>query len=156
RLMRLAAGLLALLVLAPLVLGGPAWAAGEDNDLDLLPPVTQAPAAPAPVATGAGRLFLEDTGSLIGLRRNLVVHFPGRPLDWSERLSLDGRQRWNLADGLEASLSDRFSLSAQSHVDISSHQTWHNDFREGFLTWEPVPAGYLEAGRINLRNGVAL
>jgi len=47
-------------------------------------------------------------------------------------------------------------VTEDDRAAFPSHRNLRDDFREGFVTWEPAPQRYLEAGRINLRNGVAL
>jgi hypothetical protein len=147
--------------------------ADENSDLDLIPQeLEQKPTAPAPTAPspdvpppapaaapnpGRGRFYLEDAATFSSLRGNLVVPFPPpKPADWQNRTSLDVVDQWNLAPDLTASLSDRFNVTEESDVPFPTHQNLRNDFREGFLTWEAAPERYLEGGRINLRNGVAL
>lgn len=153
-------------IAAALCLGLPILAAGEENsDLDLIPNtvIGGGKAAPAPSETAGvpaapahGKFYLENavTGAS---PRNLLVPLPPPALpNWQNRTSLDALGRWPVADRLSVSFSDRFNLIEESDFDIISRQTLRNDFREGYLTWEPITRTYLEAGRINLRNGVAL
>jgi hypothetical protein len=81
---------------------------------------------------------------------------PPVPFTWQNRTSLNAANRWNLSENLTAHLSDRFNVVEQSNIDHSSRQTFRNDFREGYLAWEPMTQRYLEAGRVNVRNGIAL
>jgi hypothetical protein len=81
---------------------------------------------------------------------------PPASADWRNRTSLDAVDQWKLGQAISFSLSDRFNLVEENDFDYPSRQMVRNDFREGYLTWQPSAQNYLEAGRINLRNGVAL
>jgi hypothetical protein len=145
--------------LAGLLLALPAAAADENKDLDLIPEAAgQAPqgAGKDAAADSRQRVFLENAVTGWASRGGLAVPPPGPPPpDWQERLFLDARTEWHLADGLGATFSDRFNLMAESDVTVPSHGDVRNDFREGFVTWEPLTRDYLELGRINLKSGVA-
>ncbi len=136
-------------------------AAGQDDDLDRIPqavlaPPLQAPPAPPPSKL-SGRLSVDDAVSGSIGRENLVVPSPGGSADgWENRTSVDGLGNWEFSPRLSASLSDRLDLEEQKFSDAPSKRVFHNDFLEGYLAWEPLPQLYAEAGRINLRNGVAL
>ena len=147
---------------AAAILALPAAAADENSDLDLIPPAATAPdsapaATPPPPATDARqRIFLEDALTGWTTRGDAAVPQPGpRPPDWQQRAFVDARTQWRLDDKLDATFSGRFNLMAESDVPFPSHGDVRNDFREGFLTWEPQTRDYLELGRINLKSGVA-
>jgi hypothetical protein len=142
------------LYLALILCVGPVLAQ-EDKDLDLIPGTLNLPAPPA-AAPVSGKLFLEDAASAADLRSPLAVPLPGRAEDWENRTSLDGRRQWRLSEDLRFDLSDRVSGFAQSHVDFPQHQSFRNDLREAYATWEPLAETYVELGRINLRIGEAL
>ena len=135
---------------------------GQNNDLDLIP---QSVLQPQPEAQAAphsgGRFYLEDAFTRAWLHSSLAVPLPAYPpqtgdYTWQNRSSLDAMDQWTPAPHLLASLSDRFNLFEESDFDLDSSQTAANDLREAYLTWEPMERRYLEAGRINLREGVAL
>jgi hypothetical protein len=149
--MRAAAGALA----AALACAGAAPALADD--VDLIPQAVRE-AAPQAVAApaGAARVFLEDALTLWTLRAPVVPPPGGAGIEQRNRGSLDARGRWQLGPTLGFSYSDRLSVIAQSDYDFPSRRSVRNDWREGYLTWEPAPRDYLEAGRINVRNGVAL
>jgi hypothetical protein len=142
-------------------------ARGEDRDLDLIPreiEQTTEPAGPAPEASASAgktsrlekKLFLEDAYTRATPAREVPVPFPSAVYDWQNRTSFDLYLQWHPWRPLTVTLSDRFNVLEQENIDFLSRQTLRNDFREGYLTWEPAASTYLEAGRINLRNGAAL
>jgi hypothetical protein len=148
----------ALLAVAFGVAAGPGLAA-ENEDLDRIPQAVpdagSQPAAP-PAAPASGRLFVEDAFSLMSNRGGLVVPFPPpAPARWQNRTSLDASYQWTLTDRLSLTFSDRFNLEEENDFNFPSFRTTRNDFREGYVTFEPLTRVYLEAGRINVRNGVA-
>jgi len=144
-------------VLPVLLLGALACAQGalaqEDSDLGRIPVLPQSVAA-APAAHG--KYYVEDDFSLSSSRGALAVAYPlAASSDWSNRLNLDALDQWSLTPNLTASLSDRLSLASADDIGFPS-QAVRNDLREAYLTWEPWDQTYVEAGRINLRGGVAL
>jgi len=148
---------IALLVLA---LADAAAFADENSDLDLIPEAATQRPGPAPAApAGAAnqRLYLEDAFTATARRGGLLVPFPPpKPASWQERLFLDARKQWALDDRLNFTLSDRFNLRAQDNLDFPNHEIAINDFREGYASWEALDRTYLDAGRINLKSGVAV
>ncbi len=130
-------------------------AAQEDDDLGRIPgTIADAPAA-APVATAHGKFFVENAVSLSSYRGTFAVPLPYKPSSrWADRTSLDALDQWTLTPSLTATVSDRLSVSFADGVGFPEESV-RNDLREAYLTWEPVPQTYLEAGRINVRNGVA-
>jgi len=152
---------------APLALAVVLAAAGaradENSDLNLIPEAAQPGAAgtPAPpsaptAGAGSGRLYLEDTANINVIRSPLLVPAPPPPpQDWEERLFFDAREQWKLGDGLSADYSGRLNLRASDRIDIPTHENIRHDFREGYFTWTPADGLFLDAGRINLKSGVA-
>ncbi len=141
--------------------------AQENNDLERIPKALQssppeatpeqsnAPSPPAPRAHG--KYYAEDALTLSSARNGLAVPLPTpAPSDWENRTSLDAADQWTVRRGLTATLSDRFNVTEENGVDVPSQQLIRNDFREGYVTWEPLARTYLEAGRVNLRDGIAL
>ncbi|HXP96624.1 MAG TPA: hypothetical protein VN809_07925, partial [Telmatospirillum sp.] len=134
--------------------------AQEDFDLDRIPDTQPATSDETSRDVGTAqqnKIFLEDALGLTGRRNNLVVPSPSaHQPDVQARSSLDVTAHRDWADGLSATLSDRLDLSWRNDLDVSSHRSIANDFREAYLTWEPVSQTYVESGRVNLRNGSAL
>ena len=132
---------------------------GQDPDLDLIPKTAQppgAPIAPLPANTG-GRMYLENAFSVSSLRNDLLVPAPApRPYDWQERLFFDVRKEYHVADRLNFTLSDRLNFRGEDDLDFPNHENVINDLREIYLGWQATDRTYLDAGRINLKSGVAL
>lgn len=138
-------------------------AAQENKDLERIPQIAPAqppggePKTAEPRTTRSGRLYVEDALTLSARRGDLVVPAPppASPT-WQNRTSADVLKQWDLSGSLSATLSDRFNVYLQDDVNFPSRQSFRNDFREGYVTWEPKAQNYLEAGRVNVKNGVAL
>jgi hypothetical protein len=129
--------------------------AQEDKDLSLIPAALEAP--PAAPAARAGKLYVEEVATLWSQRASLAVPLPPEPTEnWENRTSLDARHEFKLDDRLRLFVSDRVSVIEQSDLDFPAHQSFRNDFREAYASWEPAAETYVEAGRINLKNGEAL
>ena len=123
---------------------------------DILAGTRSAEHAVQPDPRADGTMFLENSLTFQTRRGGAVVAPPADPFDWQGRLSLDVRQRIDVADGLSVTFSNRFNLVAESEPDDFGSDSIRNDFREGFATWQVGDGLFLELGRINVRNGVAL
>ena len=137
------------------------WAeeAGDENsDLDLIPKTLEnQKGEPSPVEPSqlSGKAYLED--ALTGwVNRGLLVPVPTKSPNWQNRTSLDLDYSWQFAEKFRLSLSNRLNVIEGDTITFPSGENLRNDFREGYLSWEPFPRTYLEAGRINIKNGVAL
>jgi len=132
----------------------------ENKDLDRIPDSSQQSApsdAKAPNASAANqRIYLEDAVIPSALRDGLIVPSPQVAPAWEERLFFDARKEWNLRDGLNLTISDRFNFRAEGDISFPNHENIFNEFREAYLSWQPAGKWYLDAGRINLKNGAAL
>src|SRR5262245_33573626 len=129
--------------------------AQENKDLERIPEVVPAqpaegpPDAAKPRTARSGRLYVEDALTLSARRDDLVVPAPPpAPPSGQNRTSVDALKQWDLSEQLSATLSDRFNIYAQDDVNFPSRQSFRNDFREGYVTWEPRTQNYLEAGRV--------
>jgi hypothetical protein len=140
--------------------------AAADDDVDLIPnavlapqtrPADQAPAPQKPArSTLKAKAFLEDAFSAWSPARQVPVPYPSLLVDWQNRTSLDAVVQWMPRPSLTLSLSDRLNVFEQDGKKVLSADTTRNDLREVSVTWEASPGTYLEAGRINVRNGAAL
>lgn len=150
------------MVAAVLITAAAIAAAGDPGpDIDRLPDAVVAPieSAPAPVPDLADRtrLFFEAAPKLNVWRSGLAVPPPAanRP-DLTNRLSLDARSEFDLGAGGAVTLADRFNVLSETGRDFSSRDDLRNDLKEVYLTWSVGGAGFVDAGRINVKNGVAL
>ena len=146
-------------LLAAVLAGAPAGAwADENSDLDMIPgAVASPPAAAETTTTPRGKFSLENATTVGALRGGLVVALPGQPPPRRQnRTSFDARWHTDLGPDVAFTLSDRVNLFARDGLAFGQGRTASNDLREAYFTWEPATRSYIEAGRINLRSGVAL
>ncbi|GAA0540768.1 hypothetical protein FHS83_000053 [Rhizomicrobium palustre] len=130
-------------------------AAQEDKDLDLIPGSVANAAAPSSAAKDQGKYSLDDAFGWYGFRGQLAVPLSGgMPSRWANRLSFDGLDTFTLSPALSFTASDRLSLASADGIGFPN-KALRNDIREAYFTYEAAPQTYLEAGRINLRYGVA-
>ena len=157
----------AAILLCSLLLASTAGRAAENDDLNLIPEEVRAPDAPGSAAPGdapapapaapRGQLFLEDAATLFSYRNGLLVPPPAQAApNLRHRLSLDARQEWAPGEGLKLTYSGRLNLFAEDDFNFPSQQSVRHDLREAYASWEAVPRGFLDAGRINLKSGTAL
>jgi hypothetical protein len=141
--------------------------ADEDLDLGLIPSEIQdktQPANPTPEAPASEpirprlnkKIFAEDAFTLASPPRLTPVPYPTTLSDWQNRTSLDLYLHLKPRGSVTITLSNRLNFLEQDNVSILSRQAARNDFREGYITWEMSASTYLEVGRINVRNGMAL
>jgi len=147
-------------VVAGLVALAPAPArAGDDADLipqDVLD-TKLPPAAPgAPRQTLRSKVFAEDAFSAWSPSVAVPVPYPSSLAAWQNRTSLDASLQWKARPWLTLTLGDRLNVFEQDGQSFASTDTVRNDLREVSATIEPIAGTYLEAGRINVRNGSAL
>ncbi len=130
--------------------------ADQDSDLDLIPAAAPATSA-APAAAPGQRVYLENAVTGVSHTGDLAVPLPGAPgYTWQERLLLDVRTDSALGEHTSLVFSDRFNLRDESDLPFPDHADIINDLREAYLSWRPSDALYLDAGRINLKSGIAL
>jgi hypothetical protein len=129
----------------------------ENSDLDLIPEAIEKTKTELPVqqSPSSGKSYLED--ALTGWsNRELLVTVPTKSPTWQNRTSLDFNSSWQLDQRARLYLSDRLNIIEGDTVTFPSDQNLRNDFREGYISWEAFPRTYLETGRINLKNGIAM
>ena len=128
--------------------------AQENSDLARIPHSVDNAAPPA--SRAHGKYYLENDFVLSSARGDLLVALPTPPSsDWTNRTSFDAYDQWALDEKLSFSFSDRFNLTEADGIGFPAGAA-RNDLREAYFTWQPVPESYLEFGRINLKNGIAL
>jgi hypothetical protein len=141
-------------VLAVCVVATPALAAEDDSDLDRIPTETAAPTAPS---ASKDVNYLGEAFSLTGMRTGLAVKLPPpTPASWENWLFLDTRDEWRLGDAWRLNYSGRLNFRTSNELTFPNHDNVLNEMRELFVQWQPSETAWLEAGRINIRNGVAL
>lgn len=138
-----------------------ALAAVPGDDVDLIPRAVTAAQATAPQAEkGASfraRWFVENALSASTEPRDVPVPYPPSLASrWQNRASLDASLSWRPANPLVLTLSGRLNLFAQDGVSFVSPDTIRANLREAYATWQPISGFSVEAGRINVREGVAL
>ena len=147
---------------AALLFAGAAQAADEDKDLDLIPqapPQVPKESAALPVATERGnqRIYVENALGLSSLRDDLLVpQPPPLPPKWEEHLFADARLQWAIAPNAFIAYSGRLSLVAEEDLGFPNRGNLTHDLRELYASVEPQPRAYFDAGRINVKSGVAL
>jgi hypothetical protein len=148
---------------AAVVAGGlfaatPVFAAAEDSDLDRIP--VQPPSSPPagePASSAKSVNYLSDALELSGTRNGLAVPFPSPgPASWENWLFLDTRDEWRLSDSWRLNYSGRLNVRTSNGIPFPSHENVRNDLRELFVEWQPNETTWLELGRVNIRDGVAL
>jgi len=144
------------LALAAMLAAPLAWAADDDMDLDRIPTETATTPAQAPLSTKDVN-YLSDAFSLSGLRSGLAVKLPPpTPASWDNWLFLDTRDEWTLGDDWRLNYSGRLNFRASNALPFPDHDNVLNELRELLVQYQPTEATWIEFGRINIRNGVAL
>ena len=151
-------------ILAVLALGwtAPAFGADEDKDLDLIPQAApavapqQAETKPA-ASRFSSRVYLENALGFSSVRDDLLVPFPPPlPPRWQERFLGDARLEWTLSPTAFVLYSGRLNLLAEEDLGFPNRGNLTHDWRELYVSTEPRPRDYIDAGRINVKSGVAL
>jgi hypothetical protein len=128
----------------------------ENSDLLLIPKAIEDKVSPDKNSALSGKAYIEDAFTGWLNRSTQTVPVPIELPNWQNRTSLDIDYNLQLNQWLKISLSDRLNGYVGNMIPFPSNESAGNDFREAFLTFEPFPMTYLEAGRINLKNGTAL
>ncbi len=118
---------------------------------------SQKTSPPTSSSTFHAKFFLEDALTTSAFEDEIAVPYPpALAISWQNRTSVDAILQWKPLKSLSFTVSDRANLYVQDQQAFTSRDTIRNDFREGYVTWEPHTSVYVEAGRINVRNGAAL
>jgi hypothetical protein len=149
----------ALALLFALLLPPAAALAGDDTDVNLIPPSLAAPQAPQPEqTTGAGgnpRIYIENDVTAAAIRGGLPVQPPQPSQNWQERVFLDARGSFSFTDSLQAVYSGRLNAQAENDIENPGPHTVRLDSRELYAAWQLVSGAYIDVGRVNIKNGVA-
>lgn len=133
---------------------------GEDDDLGRIPnaPSPAEPdSGPAASRHGNQRVYVESVFTSSFDRGHLVVPSPQTTSStWQVRVFVDVRREWHVTPRFTLTFSDRANVRAQNDLAFVSRENVINDWREGFFSWEAFDNWYVDAGRINLKSGVAL
>jgi hypothetical protein len=137
--------------------------ASENDDLQLIPDSilseSGSETSSPPDATTAAirtKFFLDEAFQLNFPNNSMEVPLPSNSFNrWNNRLALDGRGDIRLTNKLDLTVADRFTNSEKDDWGQSKTE-YLNDLKELFITWNPVASQYVDFGRINEQNGVAL
>jgi hypothetical protein len=134
--------------------------AGQDDDLDLIPDSVSSaqPAAPSRAEEGKNsyKFFIEDEPQRNSSRHNALIPLPKAYVPgWSNRLTFYGKADLRLLPSLSLTLVDRLNHLSDSYSDFPSGRV-QNDLNEAYFSWNAFGENYLDAGRINLKSGVAI
>ncbi len=146
---------------AVMALHGARVMAGEDQDLDLIPSVQQ-PAVPSgqqpsPAASPDDRLYVEGAFTQAALRDDLLVPPPPpQPFTRQERLLVDVRHEFQVDRGLDIIYSAQLNLRDQDNLPFPDHEDIVYDLREAYANWLVSDQTFIDLGRINLKDGIAL
>jgi hypothetical protein len=129
--------------------------AQENDDLARIPGAVESAAPPPSTAQDRGKYSLANAVGWYGYRGTFAVS-PGSdiPSRWNDRISADALVTWKLSETVRVTASDVLAVSFADGIGFP-RQSVRNDLRELYATWEVAPETYLEAGRINVRYGVA-
>lgn len=149
----------------------PVWAqeAPPDNDAARIPPTSTGNAQQTEGGTSAGMDVDPDASDGEGTRRiglDMATAIAGRRIGtapgadgrdrYQSRAALDATVEWRLSPSWSSTLNDRVVAQEDAREGDSSETTAANDLREVYLAWSGPASIYVDAGRINLRNGTAL
>lgn len=120
---------------------GPALA--EDAELDALRLADETPAEVTRASDWS--VFIEGAAGRSALRSD--------PSSWDQRLSMELQRDKRLAPGWRVVFADRLDMFWQ---DAPGRQHGINTLKEAYLGWQMREDLLFDAGRINVRNGVAI
>ena len=135
-------------------------AAGQVEDLELIPASVRASRKPeAPAAKNgwlATKFHIEDEGQGYADRSHIPVPVPNQYLPgWMNRATFYGKVEMRPFRTLRLTLVDHLHYLN----DNRTYAKWGkplNDLNEAYASWNAFGTNYLDAGRINLKSGVAI
>lgn len=132
----------------------------ENSDLDLIPKTIESTketkTSPDINSNLNGKAYIDDAVTAWVTRSSLYVPVPIQMPNWQNKTSIDINYKWLINDKTKFNLSDRLDDYFGNTIPFASNGSAGNDFREGYFSFEVLPMTYLEAGRINIKNGSAL
>ena len=99
---------------------------------------------------------LQSATQITALRSPPFPEPPPGPAAWAQHFMLDSQGAVGLASRLQLVWAVHGDLRAEQDLPFPSHENVRLDVRELHLDWEAIPGVFLTAGRVNLREGVAL
>ncbi len=135
---------------------------GPEDELSRIPAEeAKPPPSTPPSASGLGllhrKLYMESATQAALLRSRLDVPLsPPNPPTIEERLFADALLDWIVRHDLSIHFSARAGLRFADDLPFPTHENIRVDWRELYLSWQPLDGAFIDAGRINLKNGVAL
>ena len=99
---------------------------------------------------------LQSATQVTALRNPPFPAPPPGPAAWAQHFLLDSQGGAGLASRLQLVWAIHGDLRAEQDLPFPSHENVRLDVRELHLDWEVFPSVFLTAGRVNLREGVAL
>lgn len=132
----------------------------QDDDLARLPKAIPATSSadhdePSDVSALRQRVYVDTALSALAERSNPAFGFDtGDGI--AGRVDLDMVYGWKLGNGFSATFSDRVSWAGVNYAHSPTDSDVVNSLREAYVSWSSQTSAYLDVGRINLRNGVAL
>jgi hypothetical protein len=150
--------LLGLLGATPALSAPPAFSSDDDTDLNRIPARMPAETPPEQASVSSKDVnYISDALQSSAIRKGLAVPFPSpSPPTWENWLFLDTRDEWKLGDDWRLDYSGRMNFRTSNSIPFPTHENVRNDLRELFVEWQPTGTVWLEVGRVNIRNGVAL
>jgi hypothetical protein len=130
----------------------------QEDELSRIPAAVQGQSETVTIAdyrAPQDKYSVENVFTLASYRTHPAVAQDAATPGWADRTSLDAMGEWKLTDTLHLNLSDRLSATFGDGLNFP-RQAMRNDLREAYLSWEATPLTYIDAGRINVRSGVAV
>lgn len=152
--------LTAALLLSILFISSSALCAEQDDDLGLIPDnvLSQPPeeASEAMPETYRFKIYLDEAATANIRREDLAVPVPSPDdSDWNNRLSLDAKMEIDLSPNLSFIIADRLHYLLEENQEESGGRV-QNDLKELYATGHSYHFLYMDIGRVNFKNGVAV
>ncbi len=134
--------------------------AEEDSDLNLIPATLSHQPSSGKDETLSGawnfKWSADETFTHWGLRNNLTVPSPSTLPENQSLSAMDLVIHFHPNERFSLHWSERINLALENDFSFPSQKTVKDNWREGYGSYELASHFFLEAGRINVRNGVAL